>query len=326
MADLTTQYLGLKLENPVVASSSGLTDTCEKVKKCEDAGAGAVVMKSVFEEQIIAEVSELKAESIYSHPEFDDYLQGYGAAYSMQHYLEEIEKAKKNTSIPVLGSVNCISPGGWVDYVKQIENTGVDGLEINMLIFPSSLNATSQEIERQYLEIFKSIKEVISIPVAVKLPPYLTNPGHLIHLLYQAGAIGFVLFNRSLPFDLDIEKEHIKVGNIMSAGQEMSYSLRTISMLSGYIEADFAATTGVHSSESLIKQLFAGASIVQLCTAIYENGPQFINTIIRNLNTWLDSHNYQSVDDIRGKLSQKNSQTPAVYERAQYIKAFANIN
>lgn len=326
MAELTTSYLGLKLDHPVVASSSGLTDTYEKVKKLEDAGAAAVIMKSVFEEQIIAEVSELKAESVYSHPEYDDYLQGYGTSYSLQQYLGEIEKASKNTSIPIIGSVNCVSKGGWVDYVKQLENTGIDALEVNMFVFPSDHHETSDEIERQYIEIFQSIKNAVSIPIALKLPPFLTNPSYLIHQLYNVGAKGFVLFNRSLPFDIDVENEKIKIGNIMSASQEMAYSLRTISMNAGKIEVDFAATTGVHCSESIVKHLYAGASVIQVCTALYENGVDYIQTLVKNLNTWLDEHQMQSVNNIRGKLSQKKSQTPIIYERAQYIKAFANLS
>lgn len=325
MADLTTQYLGLKLDHPVVASSSGLTDTYDKVKKIEDAGAAAVVMKSVFEEQIIAEVAELKAESIDVHPEYEDYIQGYGASYSLQKYLGEIEKAKKNLSIPVIGSVNCISKGGWIDYVKQIENTGVDALEINMFVFPSDFHMTSDAIEKKYIEIFESVNDIVSVPVALKLPPFLTNPYHLMHELYNTGAKGFVLFNRSLPFDIDINDEKIKLGNIMSAAQEMSYSLRTISKIAGEIEVDFAASTGVHSAESVLKHLYVGSDIVQVCTALYENGVEYIETLVRNVNLWLDTKNIESVNDIRGKLSQKQSKTPAIYERAQYVKAFANL-
>ncbi len=326
MADLTTEYMGLTLKNPIIAGSSGITESADGVKKCEDAGAGAVVMKSVFEEQINAEINSLKNSSTESHPEWEDYLQYYGKEQSLQPYLDEIQKAKESVSVPVIGSVNCISSGGWSDFVTRIAETGVDGLEVNVFVLPYDFHASSEEIEKIYLEIYQSVKSLVSIPIALKIPPFITSPGHFIKELNDVGVKTFVLFNRSLPFDIDIEKESIKVGSIVSSPTEMSYSLRTISKIAGNIPCQLSATTGVHDAESVVKHLFAGADTVQVCSALYKNDVSYIGKLLTDVNAWMDSHGIKSINDIRGKLSQKNSETPAAYERAQYVKVFANIS
>lgn len=325
MADLTTKYLGLTLKNPVMVSSCGLTETAGGVKKCEDAGAGAVSMKSVFEEQINAEVSQLADASLHGHTEWQDYLTAYAKEDSLKAYLNELEKAKTSVSIPVFGSVNCVSNTGWTDFIRRIESTGVDGVELNIYVMPRDLYQTSQDIEMVYVDILKEVKSKATIPVVLKLPPYFTTPSRLIKRLADDGADGFVLFNRSIPFDIDIESQEIAVKNVMSAPQEMSYSLRTISLVAGEHKSSIAASTGVHNTEAVIKHLLAGADVVQLCSAVYQNDAGFLGKLVENLNAWLDAHGNASVDEIRGKLSRKQNPGQDAYERVQYIKIFAGI-
>ena len=325
MANLSTKYMGLELKNPVIISSCGITETATGVQKCEAAGVGAVVMKSVFEEQINAEISQAAAESLHGHTEWQDYLTTYVREESLKTYLSEMEKAKSSVSIPVFGSVNCATQGGWIDFVKRLEATGVDGLELNMFVVPNDFHQTSEEIEMTYVEIYKAVASLISIPVVLKLPPYITTPNRFIRRLSDEGAKGFVLFNRSVPFDIDIDKQKIAVKNVMSAPQEISYSLRMVSWLAGQYECQLAASTGIHNTAAVIKQLLAGADVVQLCSTIYKNEFKIITHIVDELNRWLDTKGFESVDDIRGKLSLKNNTDQALYERVQYIKAFTGI-
>ncbi len=325
MADLTTRYLGMTLKNPVMVASCGLTETATGVRKAEDAGAGAVVMKSVFEEQINAEVDALADQSPQDHPEWQDYLGAFGKEDSLKQYLSEIEKAKKAASIPVFGSVNCVSKGGWTDFVRRLEATGVDGMELNVFVIPSDVQKTSEEIEKTYIDIFNELKSLISIPVVLKVPPYITTPGRFIRRLVDHGVKGLVLYNRPVPFDVDIEKQRVAVRSVISAPEELAFSLRMSSIVSGYYECDIAASTGIHDAEAAIKHLMVGTDVVQLCSAIYKNGFKYIRKVIDDINEWLDTHRIASVDDIRGRLSRKNSPHQFDYERAQYIKAFGNI-
>lgn len=325
MADLTTEYMGLTLKNPVMVSSCGLTETASGVQKAEDAGAGAVVMKSVFEEQINAEVEALAAQSIQAHPEWQDYLGVFGKEDSLRHYLEEIRKAKAKVSIPVFGSVNCVSAGGWTDFVKRLEATGIDGLELNVFVVPSDLSLSSEDIENTYLEIFNRVKSLVFVPVVLKLPPYITTPGRFVRRLVGAGVQGFVLYNRPVPFDVDIAKQQIAVKNVLSAPEELSFSLRMMSILAGQYRCHLAASTGVHDGEAVIKHLLVGTDVVQLCSALYKNGFRYIRQVLDEVNDWLDAEGIASVNDIRGKLCQQNTANQAIHERVQYIKAFANI-
>ncbi len=325
MADLTTRYMGLELKNPVMVSSCGLTETAAGVQKAEEAGAGAVVMKSVFEEQISAEVEALADQSLQAHPEWQDYLGVFGKEDSLNHYLEEIRKAKAKVSIPVFGSVNCVSAGGWTDFVRRLEATGIDGLELNIFIVPSDLNESSEDIEKTYMDIFNQVKSLLSIPVVLKLPPYITTPGRFIRRLVGAGVQGFVLYNRPVPFDVDIANQQIAVRNVLSAPEEVSFSLRMMSILAGQYRCDLAASTGVHDAEAVIKHLLVGTDVVQLCSAVYRNGFRYITQVLKEVNDWLDSEGIASVNDIRGKLCRKNTANQAIHERVQYIKAFANI-
>lgn len=325
MADLKTHYMGLELKNPLIAASSGLTDNLDNIRKCEEAGAAAVVMKSVFEEQIKAAVNHLFARSANMHTEMRDYLNRYGHETHLRAYIDEILKVKKNVSIPVIGSINCVSPGSWADFVRKLESTGIDGLEVNAYAAPNNPELTSEQVEQIYVDIFTEVNETASIPVALKLPPYITNPLRFIHRLVHAGVRSFVLYNRRVPFDIDIEKQQISVRHVISAPEEMSFSLRSIAMLSGRYECDLAAGTGIHNTEAVIKHLLAGADAVQLCSVLYKKGIGHISNMLDGLNRWLNDHSIQSIEDMRGKLSYRNSTHPEAYERVQYVKAFSGI-
>ena len=326
MADLTSRYMGIKLENPVIVSASGLTESEEGALKAEDSGAGAVVMKSVFEEQIEIESKTLEDQSLHDHPEWQDYLGVFGRESSLNNYLDQIEKAKSRTHIPVFGSVNCTTAYGWTDFAKRLADTGIDGLELNVFIAPNDIGKTSEEVEKVYSDIFSEVKSRVSIPIVMKLPPYLTTPERMLRKLAEAGLRGAVLFNRPLPFDIDIEKRKITTRNIISSSTEMSYSLRMCSILAGSCNCDLAVGTGVHDAEAVIKHLFAGATVVQLCSVIYLHGFQQVSKIIYDLNKWMDEHAIKSVDEIRGVLSSQNTSYTALYARTQYLKAFGNFN
>ncbi|MBN1781091.1 dihydroorotate dehydrogenase-like protein [bacterium] len=326
MARLQTEYMGLELNNPIVVSSSGLTENADGVLKCQEAGAAAVVMKSIFEEQIETEVDDLFRQSPNMHPEMTDYLDIYAREHSIKTYLDQIRKAKKAASIPVFGSINCMAPGRWSKFVTRMEETGIDGLELNIYVMPENPGQSSETVEQIYFDIFNEVRETATVPLALKLPPYLTAPVRFIQRLHEEGAAAFVLFNRPVPFDIDIEKQAIAVKNVISSPTEMSFSLRMISRLAGHGGFHLAAGTGIHDTESVIKHLLAGADTVQLCSVLYKNGYAKITDLLHGLERWLDDHGIKSADEIRGKLAQKNSEHRAAYERVQYMKAFTAIS
>ena len=327
MADLSTSYLGLGLKNPVIVSSSNLTSTVPKVAACEAAGAGAVVLKSLFEEQIDADVSgmmENMDSSAYS--EAFDFFQGSGQNFYLDKYLELVEESKKAVSIPVIASLNCVSAGNWIEYAKRIENVGADALELNVFIMPADVKREGREIERVYIDIVRKIRNRIGIPFALKIGPHFSGLANMIRELVREGASGIVLFNRFYRPDVDIERLRIKAAPILSAPEEMALSLQWIALLSGEIGADFGATTGIHNGESVIKQLLVGAKTVQLCSGLMKEGLGLISEIMSFITDWMDRHGYGRIDDFRGTLCQEESENPETYERSQYVKALVGIS
>jgi len=327
MADLKTKYLGLDLKNPVVVSSSNLTASVDKIEECEKAGAGAVVLKSLFEEQIKADTDSMmeNAEDA-QYAEAFDYLTRSGNYHYIDKYLTLLEEAKSKVSIPVIASINCVSPGSWIDYAKRLEKLGADALELNVFILPSGIRRPGAEIEQIYIELCRQIRKKVSIPFALKIGTHFSGLAHMIKNLKDEGASGFVLFNRFYQPDVDIEQMDIVPGKIMSAPQEMALSLRWIALLSGEIEADFAAATGIHDGKSIIKQLLVGAKAVQLCTVLYQNGIDYISAMLNVVTEWMERHDFSSLEDFRGKLSREQSANPEVFERAQYVKALVGIS
>ncbi len=326
MSDLSTTYMGMKLKNPILVASCSLTKTVDGVKKCADAGAGAVVLKSLFEEQIDVDIQDMEKHLMpYWHPEALDYVQGMGMSFGPKEYISIIKKARKAVSIPVIASLNCISPKWWVTYAKQILDAGADGLELNVAMMPSNPERTGKEIEDIYLRIIADVRAHIDIPIAVKIGPYFTSLARFATELRKSGAAALVLFNRFYQPNIDIEKMELAPGYNFSSPEDMGLSLRWIALLSGRIGCDLAASTGIHDAAGVIKQLLAGATVVQLCSTLYLNGLQHIKTIVDELTSWLDNHAFSSVTEVRGKLSQLQSEKPELYERIQYIKALVGI-
>lgn len=327
MADLTTKYLGLTLRNPVIVSSSNLTATTEKIVACEKAGAGAVVLKSLFEEQILADTAEMMEsvdESQYAAAY--DYLTKTGNYHYIDKYLTLLEESKSKVSIPVIASLNCVSSGSWIDYAQRIERLGADALELNIFILPADVTKRGGEIEKVYLDVCKKVRDKINIPFSLKIGLHFSGLANTIKVLADEGAAGFVLFNRFYQPDVDIEKMKIVPANVFSAPQEMGPSLRWIALLSGEIDADFAAGTGVHDGKSVIKQLLVGAKAVQLCSVLYQNGVEYIQTMLNVLSDWMTRHSYDTIEEFQGMLCQEESENPEIYERAQYVKALVGIS
>ncbi|MEW5818474.1 MAG: dihydroorotate dehydrogenase-like protein, partial [Spirochaetota bacterium] len=327
MPDLTTTYLGLRLKNPIIVSSSNLTATVEKVVECENSGAGAVVLKSLFEEQIIADTEEMIKDVDYTvHPDAFDFFRGMGQNYHTDNYIKLIEDAKARVSIPVIASLNCVTAGKWIKYAENLEKAGADALELNVFILPADVRKSSMEIENIYIDIARKIKRSVKIPVAMKIGFHFSGMAQMLKNLSDEGIDGLVLFNRFYRPDVDIEKLRLRAAKIYSTPQEIALPLQWIALLSGEIFSDFAATTGIHDADGVIKQLLVGAKAVQLCSTFYLNGIGFIKAILTGVENWMERHNFKKIDEFCGKLCQEQSENPEQYERSQYIKALVGIS
>ncbi|HAO78912.1 MAG TPA: dihydroorotate dehydrogenase-like protein [Verrucomicrobia subdivision 3 bacterium] len=323
--DLTTNYLGLKLRTPLVVSASPLSEEIDNIKRMADAGASAVVLYSIFEEQLRQDRLELNrnlesgtnsfAEALTYFPEPDEFLLG------PEEYLKHIAAAKKATKIPIIASLNGSSTGGWTSYAKQIQQAGADALELNIYYIPTDLRLTGTEVELTYIEILKEVKAAVKIPVAVKLSPFFSNFANMAKRLDDAGADGLVLFNRFYQPDIELETLEVKPNLLLSTPMAMRLPLRWVAILYGKLRANLAATSGIHRAVDVIKMLLAGADVTMLCSTIIRHGIPQIAMIERDLVAWLEEHEYESVTQIKGSLSQKNCAEPAAFERAQYMKA-----
>ena len=331
MADLTTKYLGLTLRNPIVIASSGLTNSVDDIVELDKNGAGAVVLKSIFEEQIMLEADHRlkKAKEdglIYSeYSESLDYIDDHIKEKELGTYLDLIRETKKKVMIPVIASVNCISAMEWTSFTKQIENAGADALELNIFVMPFNFDINSLEKKQVYYDIVNKIKDIVNIPVSVKISPYFANLGRMILRLEEHGADGVVLFNRFASPDIDINTLKVTSADIFSHPYEISNSLRCVGIMANHLKMDIAASTGIHDGEAVIKQLLAGATVTQMASAIYKNGPEHIITVLKFLNAWMEDRGYNYIDQFRGKLSQAKMEHPEVYERMQFMRYFSEI-
>lgn len=320
--DLSTTYLGLQLKNPIVVSSSKLTGNIENIKACAKAGAGAVVLKSLFEEQINDKIdAKLRSNELYFwYPEATNYVKSISKGSGVDEYLRLIQAAKKETAIPIIASVNCVSPVEWTKFAAKMQDAGADALELNIAIFPFDVNASSQSIEDTYIDIVNSVKENTSLPISVKLGPYFTNIMAMAYRLAEAGAQGLVLFNRFYNPDVDISTKKVITDNIFSAPDEKSIAMRWIALLSanGY-QPDLAASTGIHYSIGVAKQLLAGATVTQICTTLYQNGIPYLKDIVEGLGDWMKKQGYREIKDFRGLVNSYPENT-AAFERLQYMK------
>lgn len=324
MIDLTTNYLGLKLKHPVVPSASPLSDSLDKIKRLEDAGASAVVMYSLFEEQIVGEShlldhylsygAESFAEALDYFPEMDSYNIGPNA------YLDLIRRAKESVEIPIIGSLNGVSTGGWVEYARMIEEAGADALELNIYHIPTDPALTGAEVEQMYLDVVHDVKANISIPLAVKVGPYFSSFANVAMRLAKAGADGLVIFNRFYQPDFDLERLEVVPNLTLSSAWELRTPIRWVSILYGRVPVDFAVTRGVHSYEDVLKGVMAGANVTMMASELLRNGVQRMGLIVQEVGRWLEEHEYHSLAQARGSMSQQNVAEPAAFERANYMK------
>lgn len=325
MTNLETKYMGLKLKNPIIVASSGLTNSVEKIKDLENAGAGAIVLKSIFEEQINNEVSHLinrDPQNLY--PEAEDYIWNYTRNNSITRHLNLLSEAKKEVEIPIIASINCMSASEWTVFAKDFENAGADALELNLFFVPTNRLKSSEEIEQLYLKVVDNVKKQVKIPVSVKIGYYYTNLISMADRLVANGASALVLFNRFYEPDINIEKMEITTSEIFSSPADIRRSLRWTGLISSQLpKVEIAAGTGIHDGEAVIKQLLAGAQVVQVCSSVYINGSQIIAGMISDLNAFMKKQNFKKIEDFRGRLSYKNIPDPLLYERAQFMKYFS---
>ena len=330
MIDLSTNYLGLKLKNPIVAASSGLTGSLEGLLSMEKHGAGAVVIKSIFEEEILlqAELEVQEAEKdpmIYSgHSEILDYIDLHIKEDKLKDYLKLIRDARKNLSIPVIASINCISSEDWTHFTRKMEEAGADALELNIFLNPADFK--NKEFEKAYFKIIKKVLDNVKIPVAIKISKYFTRLGLSVKALSESGVAGIVLFNRFYTPDIDIEKIAITSANMFSTPEEQYETLRWTAIMSEKIDCDLAASTGIHKGEDVVKMLLAGANVTQLASTLYKNGPDQISRILKKVEKWMAEKGFDSLDQFRGMIARMYGDDPAAFERMQFMKNFSEIN
>lgn len=323
--DLTTTYMGLTLRSPLVPSSSPLSEKIDNIQLMEDAGAAAVVMHSLFEEQLRLERYELHHHLTYGTESFPEALTYFPELSSFrvdsETYLDHICKAKEKVNIPIIASLNGSSVGGWTNYAKQIEQAGADALELNVYYVPTDMNLTGAQIEQTYIDILRSVKAAVTIPVAIKLSPYFTNLANMAQRLDQVGANGLVLFNRFYQPDINLETLEVEPNVLLSTPQSMRLPLRWMAILYGHVNASLAATSGIHSGQDALKMLMAGANITMLCSVLLRHGIDQIRVIEQEICEWMEQHEYESVQQLQGSMSQQNCPNPSAFERAQYMRS-----
>jgi dihydroorotate dehydrogenase (fumarate) len=324
MVDLSTEYLGMKLRNPIIAGSSGLTNSVKSIQELEQNGAAAVVLKSIFEEEIACESEDILKEASQKNANMQqfDYFDISFKGERLESYIALIKQTKEAVTIPVIGSINCVYSSEWVSFAKQIQNAGADALELNMSFLPSEFGRTSEEKKEAYFQIIKKVREEATLPISLKISYYFSDLGPMIQKLSETGIAGLVLFNRFYNPDFDIDKMEVVSSNLFSSPSDLSISLRWIAIMANRVECDLAASTGVHDGEALIKQILAGANAVQVTSTLYKNGKDHIGKMLNTLEGWMQKKGFGTIADFRGKMSQAKSSNPAAYERIQFMKYF----
>jgi dihydroorotate dehydrogenase (fumarate) len=324
MVDLSTTYLGLDLAHPVVPSASPLSRSLATIKAMEDAGAAAIVMHSIFEEQIEYEEetlhhflergTELFAEALTYYPPMPDYKVG------PEEYLEHIRQAKEAVDIPIIGSLNGISLGGWIDYAQQIEEAGADAIELNVYFLAANPKTDATEVENLYVDILSAVKENIHLPVALKLSPYFTSMANFAQRIDEAGADGLVLFNRFYQPDIDLEELEVQPDLVLSTSDEMRLPMRWIAILYGRVQASLALTSGIHTSQDVLKAVMVGADVANVCSVLLKHGLGKIGELVDGVRLWMEENEYESIHQMKGSMSQRAVAEPAAFERANYIR------
>ena len=322
--DLRTRYLGIELANPIVPSASPMGQRIDTLKRLQDAGAAAVVLPSLFEEQIEHDELQIhalletgrdsQAEALTYLPEFEDYDTGSDT------YLQHLETTKRELQIPVIGSLNGISLGGWVRHAKRIQEAGADALELNIYFIAADPDETSESVEQRYVELVQAVRGEISIPLAVKIGPFFSSVGHMAHRLVASGADGLVVFNRFMQPDIDLESLTVDPSLHLSTSDELRLGLRWIAILRDRVHASLAATTGVHTAEDAVKMLLVGADVTMMASALLHEGPEHVAAVLDGLETWLAEHDYESVEQIKGSMSMRNVPNPVAFARSNYAR------
>jgi dihydroorotate dehydrogenase (fumarate) len=328
MPDISTSYLGIVLKNPIIIASSGLTDSVEKIKDLEKNGAAAVVLKSLFEEEIVMEMTEARLKMTghpYVFPETFDYMDESEEQDIVRKYLTLIREAKANTNIPIIASINCISSQKWLYLAAEIEKAGADALELNIFLLPSDIDREPLDNLIITESIIKQVKEIVALPLSIKIGYYNSSLTNYIKRIAESGSDGIVLFNRSWTPDIDLKNLTISSGEILSSPNNIGIPLRWVSIMSGRVECDIAASTGIYDGDGLIKLLLAGANAVQIASTIYINGHGHIRTMLKRLEEWMVSNEFDKIDSFKGHLSQSSSKNPASWERVQFMKTFSQF-
>ncbi len=328
MIDLSTNYLGLKLQTPLVASASPLSQSIDGIRRLEDSGASAVVLYSLFEEQLRQESAELEqrlSEGTESYAESLTFLpQGCEFDVGPEQYLEHIRNAKKAVNIPILASLNGATAGGWTDYAKLVQQAGADAIECNIYKIASDPEVSPSDVEQTYIDIVKAIKAVVTIPVCVKLSPFFSNMAHMARRLDQAGVDGLTLFNRFYQPDINLETLEVEPHVLLSTSQALRLPLTWIGILHGRIKASLAATSGVHGPEDVIKLIMVGADVTEACSTLLRNGVSHLRYIEHGVREWMERHEYESVQQMKGSMSQIRCADPTAFERSQYMRGVKN--
>lgn len=327
MADLSVKYLGLDLRTPLIAASSGLTDNIENLKRFEKHGAGAVILKSLFEEEIRIEkdanLSKMSS-SGFIYPEsmeFYDFLDGAESESTMR-YLDLIHEAKKKIKIPIIPSINCVTAEQWTDFPRRIQEAGADAIELNIFIIPSDLNRTKFDNEKVYFDIVKEVTKQVSIPISLKVSFYFSDLALMLKKLSESGISGLVLFNRFYSPDIDIDTLEVTSAGVLSSPGDFSQSLRWIAIMRDFVKCDLASSGGVHDGNAMIKMILAGANAVQVASAFYKNGIDYGDELLNTLQAWMKKNNYKNIDQFRALMSQHETANPAVFQRVQFMKYF----
>jgi dihydroorotate dehydrogenase (fumarate) len=328
--DLSTRYMGMMLRTPLVPSASPLSDDIGNIKRMEDCGASAVVLRSLFEEQLTREdqcIEHGMTAGTESFAEATSYLPAPGEfRFGPEEYLNRIQKIKATVEIPVIASLNGASMGGWVDYARKMQQAGADAIELNLYSIPTEMEKSAAAVEQEYVEVATAVKSVVSIPVALKLSPFFSNMAHMAKRFDQIGVNGMVLFNRFYQPDINLETLEIRPGIVLSTEHAQRLPLRWIAILYGRINADMAASSGIHTGQDALKMLMAGASVTMLCSVLLKNGVQKIREIETAMSDWMVEHDYESVRQLQGSMSQKHCADPTAFERALYMKSLLSYS
>jgi dihydroorotate dehydrogenase (fumarate) len=343
MVDLSCKYLGLSLKNPIIVGSSGLTSSLDNLRTISKLGAGAVVLKSIFEEQIRYETDkflqsdnksmkswqdtfqDIVSKKEFYYEEAYDYLTSYAKEHTLNQYLSLITEAKKEIDIPVIASINCTTQYDWQYFAKRIQDAGADALELNVYLLPSDFERIGSDNEKVYFDIIREVKKYVTIPVSLKIGYYFSSLANTALDLSETGIAGLTLFNRPYNPDIDIENLQVNASNMFSRDSEYTHTLRWVALLAGRLNCDIAASTGIHNQETVIKQILAGADAVHMVSVFYKHHFVILPEIIAGLQSWMAAHNFGSISDFKGLLSRKNVHNPATYERVQFLRLFSSI-